>query len=174
MLQCRVLMMSLIGVVEGPTPRRFKRGGKRQCRNVHEGVDPFQSHHRIECCQQALLVADRQGEVRADDIGNPSGIADLVEGRPNRRQDNFFGRRVAFEPLDGVLDQFRRIGDRPLADIGNFGLERPCRPDEAADQHAPASLHQDLQRPVAHSFNLEQLGEDANLVDILESRLINR
>ena len=50
----RVLMTSVIGVVEGLTSRHFKRGRRRERRNVHQGVDPRQSY-RCRCVGRGLI-----------------------------------------------------------------------------------------------------------------------
>ena len=52
-------------------------------------------------------------------------------------------------------------------------MERTRLPDEAADHDAPAPLRQHLQCAIAQPFKFEQLGEDANLVNVIESRFVN-
>jgi hypothetical protein len=120
-----------------------------------------------------LLVADRQDHVRADNIGNPAGITGLVERRPNPRYVDFVDRSVALEPLDSLLDEFRRIDDRSFAHVDDVSLIRTCLPNKATDRDTASCLYQDLQPAIAQPFNLNQLGEDADLVDVLESRLVN-
>src|SRR5258707_5419490 len=51
----------------------------------HQPMNPFEPRDRIERGQQVLLVLEGQGDVRADDVRDPSGIVDMVEQR--RRAD---------------------------------------------------------------------------------------
>lgn len=82
-------------------------------------------------------------------------------------------RRVAFESPDNPLDEFGRIGDRTLADVCDLSLKSIRLHIEAVDYDAPVYLRQDFQSAIAQRFEFEQLSEDANLVNILKSRLVN-
>src|ERR1700730_15228150 len=67
-----------------------------------------------------------------------------------------------------------RPGSRVWCSGGETGRMRISRAAaEASDHDTPAYLDQDLQCAIAQPFKFEQLGEDANLVEIFKSRLVN-
>jgi hypothetical protein len=128
-----------------------------------DGIDLLKPRHRIERCEQGLLVRDRQLDMGGDDVGDPAGVADLSDhnvrdevgltdltqqpGLERLRQANGVPFRIGREVRDRRSDQVRRVGDRPCADIVDIGEiaagltdEAPDR-DAAVDRSAPSPCH---------------------------------
>src|SRR5271168_4106751 len=96
-----------------------------------------------------------------------------MEQRPNLRNADIARLRVDFEMLDGVLNEVRRISDWPLVDIGDLSLERAALPEEAVDRNALLHSDHNFQVAVVQPFQFEQLGQNADLVNIVKSWLVN-
>ena len=83
------------------------------------------------------------------------------------------GRGVAFEPPDGSSNKIGNIRDRSLADISGLRLKRTLG-DGPMMYRDPANgpcLHQSC--AIRKHVHAEQFGAHADLMNIIESRLVN-
>ena len=62
----------------------------------------------------------------SDDVGDPAGIPDTGQGRPGSGRVS--GPPRNFRTVGGFPDELGRVGNRSLAEVGDFRLERPGSP----------------------------------------------
>jgi hypothetical protein len=173
-LERRIELMTLDGVAErallGFCEQR-RNGARRQ---IQQRIDPLQSRHGTECRQQLIPVADRQRQPRGDGVGHAARISGRLESEPMRiGHPDLAGRGVAFEPPDGSADEFRDIGDGAFVDISDFGLKRAIRHGPATYRDAADAPCMSKLRAIWKHVHADQFGAHADLVNVVDSRLIN-
>lgn len=173
MLERRVLVVTPLGVFERMPLRGCVICRHRTLRHIEQLFDALEPFHGIERRQQLVFVADGQLHSRRDGIGDLSGITRLIEEQPDVRHQNSVSRRVILEALIDPSDQIPRIADRSFADVSRLSPIRCPFNGKAAKCDTPKPSRQHPERAIGQRFEFEQLGHNADLVDVRKSGIVD-
>ena len=136
---------------------------------LHQGVDLFQALGDAEDLQQFLLVGDPDIQMRGDAVRQFTGILNAWQGRERLRGYLLVELDVGLELLGDGPGQGLDLGRRRsvLGHQGDFAGKPFGFIDKTDDPGPATALHKHLNRAIGQAQQLQDRGDDADIVDAL-------